>query len=843
MLLAMHIFSFSLVAQQDLDPNSPEYAAQKAAIAQSMAKNQSVTKSTKPKVVATPSSNITARTSCIIPRDATWSRLAGNDDGSTGQINLPFTFDLYGSSYNKVWVNNNGNVTFTGPYSAYSASGFPFSMPMVAAFWGDVDTRTCGGVYYKVFPTRMVITYENVGYYSTQCGLTNTFQIVIGTANDSVIGLGQNVLLNYGDMNWTTGSASGGSGGFGGTPATVGINQGNSVNYVQIGRFNQNNSNYDGGGGANDGVHYLDFQCYSFNVSTAGNIPPSFSGLPQGNTLTLNCGETANLTVQSLGPEVNQTVSMTVNTGGLCNVTSSVTNGAVATANISITASACNTGTHTITFTSTDNGNPSETTVATLTVIVQNCNTPPVAVCQPVTVSADGNCQGTASATSFDGGSTDAEGDALTFSVSPAGPYPLGTTNVTLTVTDANGASSSCNTTVTVTDNTAPVPDNAALPVVTGECSASVTAPTATDNCAGAITGTTTDPTSYTEQGTYTITWTYDDGHGNTSTQTQTVVVKDVTAPAMNCPSDQFFCYDGSNYAIPALTASDNCNIASVSYVVSGATNRSGNGNDASGAFNVGTSTITWTVDDGNGNTSSCSIAVTVNPPISASVPDAYAVNPGGSANTIYVGYGPSTITLVAVGTGGSGSYNYQWSNGATSQSVSVGAGNYSVTVTDAAGCSAGASKLIDTRDIRCGNKNEKVIICHIPPGNTGNPQTLCIAPSAVPTHLAHGCYLGACTGTSKVSPETVASANGVTIVYPNPSKGAFDLQMTDYTPGVYQVNITDNYGRLIMQRSVNVTGKTQKLSINMHSAVPGIYNVNITGDGTVKSTRVVIRN
>jgi hypothetical protein len=31
----------------------------------------------------------------------------------------------------------------------------------------------------------------------------------------------------------------------------------------------------------------------------------------------------------------------------------------------------------------------------------------------------------------------------------------------------------------------------------------------------------------YSQQGTYTVTWTYDDGHGNTSTQEQTVIVTD----------------------------------------------------------------------------------------------------------------------------------------------------------------------------------------------------------------------------------------------------------------------------------------------------------------------------
>ena len=61
--------------------------------------------------------------------------------------------------------------------------------------------------------------------------------------------------------------------------------------------------------------------------------------------------------------------------------------------------------------------------------------------------------------------------------------------------------------TVIVDDITPPVADVDPLPNATGECSVTVsTAPTATDNCVGSVTGTTTDPLTYTAQGTYTIT-------------------------------------------------------------------------------------------------------------------------------------------------------------------------------------------------------------------------------------------------------------------------------------------------------------------------------------------------
>jgi hypothetical protein len=84
-------------------------------------------------------------------------------------------------------------------------------------------------------------------------------------------------------------------------------------------------------------------------------------------------------------------------------------------------------------------------------------NTPPVAVCQNVSVFTDENCLGYASAEDFDGGSYDADDDPITLSIDPIGPYPLGTTTVTLTVMDESGDTDQCEATITVTDQTVPV--------------------------------------------------------------------------------------------------------------------------------------------------------------------------------------------------------------------------------------------------------------------------------------------------------------------------------------------------------------------------------------------------
>lgn len=113
-------------------------------------------------------------------------------------------------------------------------------------------------------------------------------------------------------------------------------------------------------------------------------------------------------------------------------------------------------------------------------------NHPPVAVCQDVTVSADASCQAAIVETDIDGGSFDPDDDPITLDPSSVGPYGLGTTNVTLTVTDDKGDFDSCTAMVNVVDEEPPGIACPASQVVectgSGGAVVSFTA-TATDNC------------------------------------------------------------------------------------------------------------------------------------------------------------------------------------------------------------------------------------------------------------------------------------------------------------------------------------------------------------------------
>src|SRR6185436_7268118 len=63
-------------------------------------------------------------------------------------------------------------------------------------------------------------------------------------------------------------------------------------------------------------------------------------------------------------------------------------------------------------------------------------NNAPVAQCRNITKSADSTCRAAVTPQEVDNGSSDPDGDAITLSLNPAGPFQIGSTSVTLTVTD-----------------------------------------------------------------------------------------------------------------------------------------------------------------------------------------------------------------------------------------------------------------------------------------------------------------------------------------------------------------------------------------------------------------------
>jgi hypothetical protein len=329
----------------------------------------------------------------------------------------------------------------------------------------------------------------------------------------------------------------------------------------------------------------------------------------------------------------------------------------------------------------TDNQNPTITAPAAVTVATNpgQCQAAGVALGTPAT--AD-NC-----------GVGQVTNDA------PA-TFPKGSTIVTWTVRDVNGNTATATQTVTVEDLQNPTIIAPAAVTVgtsadgTGNCTtrAALGTAMAVDNCGAAtitakVDGTVINPATYDFPiGVTTVTWTATDGSGNTAIATQTVTVTDDETPAISCPANVIQCYNaGGNNVSVSVNASDNCSSTlSTTYAITGATTATGTGGSVNRSFNLGTSTVTWTVRDAANNVSTCSITVTVRPlptaGITVSGADEFC-----NATTLTAGIAPA----------GAATYAWTYNNApfATTQSiklkVSNNDGTYRVVVTDAFGCSS----------------------------------------------------------------------------------------------------------------------------------------------------------
>jgi|GEM_PF-1565528 len=160
--------------------------------------------------------------------------LAGNDDGSTGAVQLGFTIDFFGINQSYIYINNNGNVTFTGPQSAYVPQGLSGgAYKIIAPYWGDVDTRYGGNL----------VTYGNgtvdgrAAYGVNWVGVrkfngdasTISCQLVIIERSDTGTD-NFDFEFNYGPMNWGNGGVGWSNGNYGGNN----VYYENPLSYTQL---------------------------------------------------------------------------------------------------------------------------------------------------------------------------------------------------------------------------------------------------------------------------------------------------------------------------------------------------------------------------------------------------------------------------------------------------------------------------------------------------------------------------------------------------------------------------------------------------------------------------------
>ncbi|MGE0131109.1 MAG: HYR domain-containing protein [Blastocatellales bacterium] len=350
-------------------------------------------------------------------------------------------------------------------------------------------------------------------------------------------------------------------------------------------------------------------------------------------------------------PPLAQCQNVTVSANSTCEASASIDNGSSDPDGDAITLTQSPPGlyplgTTTVTLTATDSSGASSSCTATVTVVdaaQPQVVPPPNSSYQCLSQVPPGNAS-QATATDNCGAPTITVADASNGGAgSPSSPLVI---TRYFTATDAAGNSASASQTITVIDNTPPaVTAPPAVNVSTGSgatacgvvvSNAALGSAMASDNCGTAnVTQSGVPVGNLFPVGMTTITYTATDAAGNTATATQTVSVADNTNPTITAPPNITVNTGATSCAATGVSlgtpaTADNCGVASVT-------------NNAPSSFSIGSTTVTWTVTDVNGNSATATQVVSVvnNAPTGVSAGGVYNVDEGGSVTVTASGSDP----------------------------------------------------------------------------------------------------------------------------------------------------------------------------------------------------------
>ena len=274
----------------------------------------------------------------------------------------------------------------------------------------------------------------------------------------------------------------------------------------------------------------------------------------------------------------------------------------------------------------------------------------------------------------------------------------------------------------------------------------------ALENCAGIVNIAFNESTAQNCANDYTLTrtWTATDNCGRTQDFSQIITVIDTSGPVLaNIPADTVVTPSTIPPA-PVITGSDNCDTTVTVTLTENTVN----------FVCYEELTRTWTATDDCGNTTVETQVITINElvVVSASVTSDYN---GEDISCV----GGNDGTASASGAGGQTPYSYNWSNGQTTAGSSgLSAGIYTVTVTDANGCTATSTvELVD-------------------------PATLTLTTSIISNNNG---YSVSCSNGSNGFAISVASG-GVGPYAFLWSNGQTTSALQSVGPGVYTVTVTD---------------------------------------------------
>lgn len=248
----------------------------------------------------------------------------------------------------------------------------------------------------------------------------------------------------------------------------------------------------------------------------------------------------------------------------------------------------------------------------------------------------------------------------------------------------------------------------------------------------------------------------------------------------------------------------------------------------------IGENEVTLTVIDNYGNEAECTAVVEIVgeiPSLGILVNPSPAVNPGGEENTIYLGYGPQSITLTATE-----GFTYNWSsdpsgftsdeqNPTVSPSVTT---EYTVEVSNEYGCTSTESAIIYVHDYQAGKNNHQMWICH-------EGRTIRVSKNAVAAHLRHGDLLGPCSMEKFGRYPPIVGDNYTIHIFPNPADDNLNIQLDLPEKNNVEIKVFDLLGIEHFRISEKgISSLNEKLDIS--SLAPGTYFIQISvGSETIQ--------